>query len=171
MLNTEEKVMINKDLTNEMTLVLTSDSKNEKLARIAVSAFVSQLDPAVSIIDEVKAAVSEAVTNAIIHGYFNDMGEQVRHGDITLYCKYEPSMVPFGEHESDRRHRAVFYIEIKDQGLGISDIEEAMTPLYTSKPDMDRSGLGFTVMESFMDSIEVDSTPGQGTVVRMTKFI
>ena len=138
--------------TNEMTLVLKSDSKNESLARVAVSAFVSQLDPSLQAISDIKTAVSEAVTNAVIHGYnCND-----KAGDINIYCKY---------YDRD------FYIEVKDSGVGIYDIEEAMTPLYTTKPDQDRSGLGFTVMESFMDTVAVESFPGSGTIVRMTKKI
>ena len=138
--------------TNEMTLVLKSDSRNESLARVAVSAFVSQLDPSVQIISDIKTAVSEAVTNAIIHGYSCNDGT----GEIIIHC---------------RNVENNFYIEVKDAGVGIYDIEEAMTPLYTTKPGQDRSGLGFTLMESFMDTIDVESFPGSGTVVRMTKKI
>lgn len=136
---------------NEMTVVLKSDSKNESLARVTVSAFVSQLDPTVADLSDIKTAVSEAVTNAIIHGYQNEP-----HREITLTCKYKGDEV---------------YIEVKDAGIGIQDVEEARTPLFTSKPDMDRSGLGFTVMENFMDEVDVVSHHGVGTIVKMKKML
>lgn len=135
---------------NHMSLVLACDSRNESLARTAVAAFIAQLDPSMSLVSDVKTAVSEAVTNAIIHGYHC----QEAPGTVTLNCSY-----------LDRE----LYIEVKDTGIGIYDVEEAMTPLYTTKPDQDRSGLGFTVMESFMDSVSVDSRMGEGTTVRMMK--
>ena len=134
---------------NEMTLVLNSNSKNEGLARVTVAAFVAQLDPTLSDITEIKTAVSEAVTNAIIHGYDNK-----EKGEVYITCKYKDNEV---------------YIEVKDNGIGIDNIEEAREPLYTSKPEMERSGMGFTVMESFMDSIEVFSDEGKGTTVKMIK--
>ena len=140
------------DNHNHMRLVLKSDSRNEALARTAVAAFIAQLDPSMSQVDDIKTAVSEAVTNAIIHGY-NEQGDA---GDITLSCRY-----------TDRE----LYIDIQDTGTGIADVAEAMTPLYTTKPDEDRSGLGFTVMESFMDTVVVESSKGAGTTVRMTKKV
>ena len=136
---------------NEMSIVLKSDSRNESLARVTVSAFVSQLDPSIADMSDIKTAVSEAVTNAIIHGYENKPNK-----DITLTCKYRGNEV---------------YIEVKDAGIGIIDIDEAMEPLYTSKPEMDRSGLGFTVMENFMDEVKVISQHGVGTIVKMKKLL
>lgn len=133
---------------NEMKLEFISKSSNEAFARVVAAAFVSQLDPTIEELADVKTAVSEAVTNAIIHGYEN------RYGIITMICRqYEKSVE----------------IEISDEGRGIEDVEEAMQPLYTSKPDMERSGMGFTVMESFMDRIRVHSKPGEGTTVILYK--
>lgn len=135
---------------NEMSLILDSNSKNEGLARVCVTAFAAQLDPLIADITDIKTAISEAVTNAIIHGY-DGMQEK---GKIYVNCKYRNDEI---------------YIEVKDTGKGIKDIEEAREPLYTSKPDMERSGMGFTVMENFMDSIEVLSEEGKGTTIIMTK--
>ena len=133
---------------NEMKLEFVSKSSNEAFARVVAAAFVSQLDPTIEELADVKTAVSEAVTNAIIHGYEN------RYGMITMICRqYEKSVE----------------IEISDEGRGIEDVEEAMQPLYTSKPDLERSGMGFTVMESFMDRIKVRSKPGEGTTVILYK--
>ena len=137
---------------NEMILEMSALSKNESFARVAVAAFVAQLDPTVSDIADIKTAVSEAVTNAIIHGY----GENPGHGSVKLKCRIQGDVV---------------YIEISDAGAGIEDIEQALTPLYTSKPDLERSGMGFTVMDTFMDSLEVISTPFEGTTVRMKKAL
>ena len=133
---------------NSMTLTFSSISSNEAFARMAVSAFIMPLDPTISEITDIKTAVSEAVTNSIIHGYEN------RWGDVYLICSY-----------IDRE----IYIEISDFGKGMSDVQKAMTPLYTSKPELERSGLGFTVMESFMDSLKVESIYGKGTKVIITK--
>lgn len=135
---------------NEMALVLNSNSKNESLARVSVAAFVAQLDPILADISDIKTAVSEAVTNAIIHGYDNTEEK----GKVYVNCKYKGNEV---------------YIEVKDTGIGIKNIKEAREPLYTSKPDMERSGMGFTVMENFMDSIEVLSEEGKGTTIKMMK--
>ena len=133
---------------NSMTLTFTSQAVNESFARMAVAAFIMPLDPTVSEITDIKTAVSEAVTNAIIHGY------EGTSGDITLLCTVDGRDI---------------YIEISDRGKGIEDIKKAMTPLYTSRPELERSGLGFTVMEAFMDSLKVESVPGSGTTVRMSK--
>lgn len=133
---------------NEMALVLSSNSKNESLARVSVAAFVAQLDPILADITDIKTAVSEAVTNAIIHGYDHTEGK------VYVNCKYKGNEV---------------YIEVKDTGIGIKNIKQAREPLYTSKPDMERSGMGFTVMENFMDSIEVLSEEGKGTTIKMIK--
>ncbi len=133
---------------NEMKLEFVSKSSNEAFARVVAAAFVSQLDPTLGELTDVKTAVSEAVTNAIIHGYEN------RYGIIKMVCRQFEKSVE---------------IEISDQGKGIENIEEAMQPLFTSKPDMERSGMGFTVMESFMDKVQVRSKPGEGTTVMLYK--
>lgn len=133
---------------NSMTVTFSSLPVNEAFARMAVSAFIMPLDPTVSEITDIKTAVSEAVTNSIIHGYDG------LSGDIVLFCSYEGKEI---------------YIEISDRGRGIADIKTAMTPLYTSRPELERSGLGFTVMETFMDSLKVESHPGEGTKVIMSK--
>ncbi len=133
---------------NEMKLEFLSKSSNEAFARVVAAAFVSQLDPTLEELADVKTAVSEAVTNAIIHGYDN------KYGIIRMICRQFDKSVE---------------IEITDDGKGIENIEEAMQPLFTSKPDMERSGMGFTVMESFMDSVKVRSTPGEGTTVTLCK--
>ena len=131
-----------------MTVTFSSLPVNEAFARMAVSAFIMPLDPTVSEITDIKTAVSEAVTNSIIHGYDG------LSGDIVLFCSYEGREI---------------HIEISDCGRGIADIKTAMTPLYTSRPELERSGLGFTVMETFMDSLKVESLPGEGTKVIMSK--
>ena len=136
---------------NEMKLIISSNSKNESFARATVAAFASQLDPTLVDIEDIKMAVSEAVTNAIIHGYDNQP-----KGDVTLSCGYLEGII---------------YIEVKDNGTGIDDIEKAMLPLYTSKPLEERSGMGFTVMQSFMDDVEVISSKENGTLVKMSKKI
>ena len=133
---------------NSMTVTFSSLPVNEAFARMAVSAFIMPLDPTVSEITDIKTAVSEAVTNSIIHGYDG------LSGDIVLFCSYEGREI---------------HIEISDRGRGIADIKTAMTPLYTSRPELERSGLGFTVMETFMDSLKVESLPGDGTKVIMSK--
>ena len=135
---------------NEMKLEFLSKSNNEAFARITVAAFVSQLDPTLEELSDIKTAVSEAVTNSIIHGYEN--GE----GTIKIACKIIDETL---------------YVEISDQGIGIENIELAKQPLYTSKPDLERSGMGFTIMESFMDEIKVESVAGLGTKVKMKKVI
>ena len=133
---------------NRVKIEFLSKSQNESFARVAVAAFVSQLDPTIEEITDIKTAVSEAVTNAIIHGYEN--GE----GIVTIEA-------------SIKDNEAI--IIISDNGVGIEDVEEAMQPLYTSRPDLERSGMGFTVMETFMDYLEVSSEKGKGTKVTMKK--
>lgn len=135
---------------NKVSLVIDANSKNESFARVSIAAFATQLDPTLEEINDIKMAVSEAVTNAIIHGYENQEGE--------VYLK-------FGIIDT------TLYVEIEDKGKGIENIKKAMEPLYTSKPDMERSGMGFTVMEAFMDEISVISNLGQGTKVYMKKKI
>lgn len=138
------------DYDNEIYLKFSADSENEGLARTCAATFVLGLNPTVSDINDIKTAVSEAVTNAIIHGYDGCSG----YVEMRLMLK-----------------ASTLYIEVEDKGKGIENIEQAMTALYTSKPDLERSGMGFTVMETFMDSIEVISEKNKGTTVKMTKKI
>lgn len=135
-------------LINEMKLEFMSKSNNEAFGRIVAAAFASQLDPTVDELADIKTAVSEAVTNSIIHGY------ESKNGVVTLVCRLYDEGIE---------------IIISDNGKGIEDIELARQPLYTSKPDMERSGMGFTVMESFMDTVTVESEPNKGTRVTMFK--
>ena len=133
---------------NEINLEFTSKSSNEAFARVVAAAFVSQIDPTIEELADIKTAVSEAVTNAIIHGYENKIG------NVKMNCKLYTNSVE---------------ITVIDEGLGIENIDLARQPMYTSRPDMERSGMGFTVMESFMDSINVSSEIGKGTTVTMYK--
>ena len=133
---------------NEMKIEFCSKSQNEAFARIVISAFVAQLDPTLEELSDIKTAVSEAVTNAIIHGY------EEYSGNVHMYCKLTDNKV---------------YIEIKDYGKGIDDVDKAREPLFTSKPELERSGMGFTVMETFMDEVEVETKPGVGTKIIMRK--
>ncbi len=135
---------------NEMQLEFISKSNNEAFARISVAAFAAQLDPTVEEISDIKTAVSEAVTNCIIHGY------EDTEGIVKIICKIIGNSIT---------------IEISDTGKGIKNIEEARKPLYTSKPNLERSGMGFTIMESFMDEMKIESIVGLGTKVTMKKLI
>lgn len=135
---------------NKMKIEFISKSKNESFARSVASAFVLELDPTVQELSEIKTAVSEAVTNAIIHGYKNELGNVTIEGFID--------------------NREVIFI-ISDKGIGIDNLDKAMEPMYTGSDDGERSGLGFTIMETFMDELEVKSVPGCGTTVRMRKKI
>jgi stage II sporulation protein AB (anti-sigma F factor) len=134
---------------NFMELKFLSRSENEAFARVAVASFISQLDPTMEELTDIKTVVSEAVTNAIIHGY-----EEQTEGMIYIRTEVENAHVN---------------ITISDQGVGIADISEARQPLFTSKPELERSGMGFTIMENFMDEITIHSKPGQGTTVYMVK--
>lgn len=136
---------------NEMKMEFRAVSENESFARTAVAAFVTQLNPTLEEISDIKTAVSEAVTNAIIHGYEGEEGDD---NMVFLSC---------------RICNDVLEVEIQDRGVGIEDVEKAMEPLFTTKPDMERSGMGFSFMEAFMDDLEVISEPGQGTTVHMLK--
>lgn len=133
---------------NEMSINFKSISQNEGFARIAVAAFLVSIDPNVSELTDIKTAVSEAVTNAIIHGYGDENGE------VFLGCRIKDSTV---------------YIEIRDSGKGIENVEKAKKPLFTTKPELERSGMGFTVMEAFVDEVRVVSELGKGTTVFLTK--
>lgn len=137
-------------MENEMKLEFKSKSSNEAFARIAVAAFASELDPTIEEISDIKTAVSEAVTNSIIHGYDG------KEGTILINCKLSENTI---------------HIEIIDYGKGIENIDIAKQPLYTSKPELDRSGMGFTIMENFMDEFFVESVVGLGTKVIMKKKI
>ena len=137
-------------IENEMKLEFLNKGANEAFARITVAAFASQLDPTIEELADIKTAVSEAVTNCIIHAYQNRQGiikinEQLKGNEII--------------------------IQISDNGKGIENVDVAKEPLYTTKPNLERSGMGFTIMESFMDNVEVDSVLGVGTKVTMSKKI
>ena len=114
------------------------------------------LDPSLMEMEDIKTAVSEAVTNAIIHGYKADLGCEACEGTVQMHCTVEGRTVT---------------ITVEDQGIGIEDVEQAMQPLYTSKPELERSGMGFTMMKTFMDAVSVESRPGEGTTVIMTKTL
>ena len=136
---------------NSMQIQFSSNSFNESFARVAVAAFISQLDPTVEDLYDIKMAVSEAVTNSIIHGY-----ENREDCEICIKCAYEDEWVS---------------IEVIDKGKGIPNIEEAMTALYTTSLEEERAGLGFTVMQSMMDEVHVFSEVGNGTSVKMKKSL
>ena len=135
---------------NEMLLEFDSRSSNEGFARVAVAAFCTRLNPTLEEVADIKTALSEAITNAIIHGYDNTIRK------ITIRCRTK-----------DR----TLYLSVKDDGKGIDNIEKAMEPLYTTRPDLDRSGMGFAFMEAFMDNLYVESEAGKGTTVYMEKRI
>ncbi len=135
-------------MKNEMRLLFDACSSNEAFARTAVAAFVVQLDPTVEELSDIKTALSEAVTNAIVHGYDG------QEGVVEVHCV------------TQKRHITV---SVTDTGTGIADIEKAMEPLYTGKPEAERSGMGFTVMEAFMDTVAVHSILGEGTTVILEK--
>ena len=135
---------------NEMKLEFISKSANEAFARVAVAAFAAQLDPTIEELADIKTAVSEAVTNCIIHAY------EHKQGIVKIISKLKENEI---------------IIEISDTGKGIENVNMAKEPLYTTKPNLERSGMGFTIMESFMDTMEVESIVGLGTKVKMSKKI
>lgn len=137
-------------MKNEMTLAFDSISENEEFARVTVAAFAAQLNPTLEEVADIRTAVSEAVTNAIIHGYPEGVHT------VVLRVRME-----------DRQ----LEVWVMDEGVGIADIPKAMEPLYTSRPDLERSGMGFMFMEAFMDEVKVESSPGMGTTVYMKKKI
>lgn len=154
-------------MKNEMELLFDAVSDNEGFARVAVSAFVANADPTLEELADIKTAVSEAVTNSIIHGYENLYGyggakgqpadrSHIHPGKVRVWCLLEGDML---------------HIQITDNGKGIENLEQAMEPLFTTKPELERSGMGFAFMEAFMDDLEVESEPGKGTTVRMMKKI
>ncbi len=137
-------------LVNEMQIVFEAKSENEGFARTAVAAFIAPLNPTMDELADVKTAVSEAVTNCVIHGY--EMGPGKIFLDAAIW---------------DR----ILVVAVTDEGKGIADIEKAMEPMFTTKPELERSGMGFSFMEAFMDEVEVESSPGRGTRVVMQKEI
>jgi stage II sporulation protein AB (anti-sigma F factor) len=138
-------------MNNQMRLQFAARSENESFARVTVAAFVAQMDPTLEELNDIKTVVSEAVTNAIIHGYEHDP-----NGQVTVSAEIEGMIVT---------------VLIEDEGKGIEDLEQARQPMFTTKPDMERSGMGFTIMESFMDTIEIHSVPGSGTSIVMRKTL
>lgn len=136
---------------NEMQTTFLSVAENESFARVVIAAFAVQLSPTVSEIADIKTAVSEAVTNAIVHGY------EGTRGMVTMRAVID-------DHNN-------LTVEVKDEGKGIPDVTQAMEPFYTTHPEQERSGMGFAVMQTFMDDLDVESTPGKGTLVRMRKRI
>ena len=141
---------MNKRYKNKMQLEILSKSNNEAFARITVAAFAAQLDPTIEELSDIKTAVSEAVTNSIVHGY------EGKGGKVYMTLSLE-----------DRE----IIIKIKDEGVGIENVHKAMEPLYTTKPELERSGMGFTIMDNFMDNLKVESVVGMGTKVTMEKKI
>lgn len=138
-------------MRNEMHIQFSALSENESFARVTVAAFIAQLDPTLDELTEIKTVVSEAVTNAIIHGY-----EQNPTGVVHISAAIEDGMID---------------LIIRDNGVGITDVDEARQPLFTTKPELERSGMGFTIMENFMDKLEVESHPGTGTTIRLIKYL
>ena len=136
---------------NEMETTFLSVAENESFARVVSAAFAVQLSPTVSEIADIKTAVSEAVTNAIVHGYEGSSGM------VTLRAAIDD--------------RSTLTVEVKDSGRGIADVPKAMEPFFTTHPEQERSGMGFAVMQTFMDDVDVESAPGKGTIVRMSKRI
>lgn len=142
------QINIKRKIKNWMQMEFQAISENEQLARIVVASFITPLNPTLEEMADVKTAVSEAVTNAIIHGY------EEKEGLIYLRCRLSGDLLE---------------VEIEDKGKGIDNIDQAMEPMFTTKPDRDRSGMGFSFMEAFMDELEVTSIPGAGTIVTMKK--
>jgi len=142
------QINIKRKIKNWMQMEFQAISENEQLARIVVASFITPLNPTLEEMADVKTAVSEAVTNAIIHGY------EEKEGLIYLRCRLNGDLLE---------------VEIEDKGKGIDNIDQAMEPMFTTKPDRDRSGMGFSFMEAFMDELEVTSIPGAGTIVTMKK--
>ena len=136
--------------TNEMKIVFDSRPENEGLARVAVAAFCTQLNPTLEEVSYLKTAVSEAVTNCIIHAYEGKVQK------IEVRCRMQGRII---------------WVDVIDKGIGIEDISKAMEPMFTTKPEKDRSGMGFTFMEAFMDEVNVESQVGDGTTVHMKKTI
>ena len=174
------------EMKNEMELTFDAISSNEGLARVAVAAFVSRVNPTMEELSDVKTAVSEAVTNAIIHGYGNLEGYERRGRGVSAAGGVQDMELGRGVPEAGeiraaepgrrgkvrmqcRLEHGVLNVLIEDRGKGMEDVGKAMEPLYTTRPDLERSGMGFSFMEAFMDDLQVESAPGVGTIVRMQK--
>ena len=142
--------------SNEMELVFDAMSENEGFARVAVAAFMTGINPTLEEVSDVKTAVSEAVTNAIIHGYGFAKSEEGVKNKVRLHCSI---------------HGKYLRVSVEDKGVGIEDVHKAMEPLFTTKPELERSGMGFAFMEAFMDSVQVYSVVGEGTRVVMEKTL
>ncbi|TKD69918.1 anti-sigma F factor [Pseudalkalibacillus hwajinpoensis] len=138
-------------MRNRMDIEFSALSQNESFARVTVAAFIAQLDPTVDELTEIKTVVSEAVTNAIIHGYEENSEEKV-----FISVELNDDTVN---------------LTIRDTGIGIQDLDEARQPLFTTKPELERSGMGFTIMENFMDEVKVESASGQGTTIHLMKYL
>lgn len=138
-------------MDNEMTLSFLAISENESLARIAITSFIAPLDPTIDVLDECKTIVSEAVSNSIIHGY-----DGITVGHVTIHAV---------------RNHDVISVTIKDDGVGIGNLDKAREPLFTTKEHLERSGMGFTIMESFSDNFHIESEVGKGTIITFTKTI
>ncbi|MEC1723025.1 anti-sigma F factor [Schinkia azotoformans] len=138
-------------MKNKMELKFSALSQNESFARVTVAAFIAQLDPTLDELTEIKTVVSEAVTNAIIHGYENNPD-----GEVYISVMLDEGAV---------------HITIKDDGIGIADLDEARQPLFTTKPELERSGMGFTIMENFMDDMVIESSLHEGTTIHLTKYL
>ena len=153
---------------NRVSITMDGLPENISFARVAVAAFIAPLDPSVDEVSDIKTAVSEAVTNAIIHGYSGlAIASEAKQSKPCASTPASPAVVRL---TLSHQGRAIT-IEISDDGVGIADIDSAREPLFTTKAELERSGLGFTVMESFMDSVTVESTPGQGTKVTLAKVL
>ncbi len=148
-------------MENNMKLEFDAKSQNESLARLAVAAFLTETDPTIEELNDIKTAVSEAVTNSIIHGYNEGPGK------VSMKCRLTNKI--YEKKDNTYCVNSLIEIQIKDEGVGIKDIEKAREPLFTTKPELERSGMGFMFMEMFMDKVDVQSEPGVGTVVIMKK--
>lgn len=146
----EDASQVNVEPDNYIRVSFPSRSENESFARVAVASFAAQLDPTMEQLTELKTAVSEAVTNAIIHGYPTVPGE------IRIYCAIAKGSVE---------------VVVEDDGVGIGDLDQAREAMYTSRPELERSGMGITIIENFVDELHIDSTPGKGTRVVMRKQV
>ena len=137
-------------MNNKMKVIFSAISENESFARSVISCFILRLNPTLSQLSDIKTSVSEAVTNAIVHAYNDNVGEITMEAEI----------------DNDKIHINVF-----DNGVGIENLDKALEPFYTTKPDDERSGMGFTIMQSFMDKVKVESHKGLGTKIYMTKIL
>lgn len=155
--------MENKIFENNIQLEMDAVSENESLARIAVSGFLTVIDPTIEELDEIKTAVSEAVTNSIIHGYEEGGGKIILRGRLLNKI--------FSKPDHTYNMDSIITLEVEDYGKGIENIEKAREPLFTTKPEMERAGMGFLFMEMFMDKLDVISKPGEGTKIIMKKKI